>query len=160
MRRSVFVLLAAGCVVIAFGAHQWRQAQQQEAAFSAQYLSIAQEAPDRLLTLFEAAIPVCMPSASHRLLGDVQVHNLAAESLLKSGVLMAEGKSAEQSSDELIPWITKTGETLTRVQKTAFVDLLEAGLSKQEVMLCVMSRIKGQLNDRLDVKAMAWPLRV
>jgi hypothetical protein len=89
MRSVVFVLIAAGCVVPAFGAYKWRPVQQQEAAFSAQYLSIAQEAPDRLLTLFEAAIPVCMPSASPPLLKDIQVATLAAEAMLKSGTLMA-----------------------------------------------------------------------
>jgi hypothetical protein len=130
-----------------------------ENSFPAQYLSLSRRAPGHLSAFIASALPGCLPSGVRPLLSDGDVADLAVKIYFKSGVLMAEGKSEEQSSGELIPVIMKQAEPLSERQKERFLSLLNGGLTARETIFCVTSSIKESLAARIDVKASGWDLR-
>jgi len=87
------------------------------------------------------------------------IADLAAKTFFRSGVLMAEGKNAEQSAEEFIPWIIKQAEPLNSVQKNAYLALIKGELTTPDVILCVHSSIKTSIDERIDLKAAVWDIR-
>lgn len=87
------------------------------------------------------------------------VAELVARTLLRSGVLMAEGKTSEQSAEEFIPWILKQAASLEPVQKETYLALVKGELSGSEAILCVNSSIWASIGKRIDLKARAWDIR-
>lgn len=127
--------------------------------FSEKYLALSRRAPEQLNALIASALPDCIPSGIRPSLSDRVVADLAIKTYFKTGVLMAEGKSEEQSSEEFIPWILEEAKPLSESQKEGYRRLLSGGLTARETIFCVNSSIKEAFATRIDVKASGWALR-
>jgi len=127
--------------------------------YAREYLLMAQRAPDRLQELISAALPGCLDLAARPFVADTAVADLATKTLFKSGILMVEGKTTEQSSGEVVPYILDHARSLSPAQKTNFADLMKSGQFGPDTLLCVYSSVKAAHATRVDMKAIAWDLR-
>lgn len=127
--------------------------------FPEHYLALLRRAPDQLNAIIASALPDCIPSDIRPSLSDRGVADLAVKTYFKSGILMAEGKTEEQSSEEFIRWILEEAKSLSESQKDGYRRLLNGGLTSRETIFCVVSSIKEALATRIDVEASGWDLR-
>ena len=74
--------------------------------------------------------------------------------------LMAENKSPEQMSGELISFVIKETEGLSAKQQENFIALTNNGLRDRYTLLCVMSVIKMSIDQGLDIAVADWQLRL
>ncbi|WP_105416444.1 hypothetical protein [Neorhizobium sp. T25_27] len=155
------IAAAVGSVAITgtFGAYTALSPVTQDNDFSDRYLQLARNAPDLLARVIAATLPNCLTEAARGPLNDAMVGGLATKTYFKSGIFMAEGKSAEQSADEFIPWITKQAEPLNAAQREAYLTLINGELTSPNVVLCVNSAIKSAITEKIDLKAGVWNLR-
>lgn len=120
--------------------------------FSTRYRRLAEQSPDRLIGLLQSALPQCLPANARPLVQDTAVAELAAKTLFRSGLVMAEGKSAEQGASELIPWLSGQAKSLTGEQRDAYLDLLKTGLNRPETTVCVLSAARSTPGSGLGVE--------
>ncbi len=157
-----FILAAAiGSVAITgmFGAYSTLSSTTSDSDFSIQYLQLASSNPDLLTMEIANNLPNCLSELARGLLDDSMVADLATKTLFKSGILIAEGKSAEQSAKEFIPWITEQAKPLNSLQKETYLKLIRGELLRPNVALCVISSVKAAIGEKIDLKAVAWDLR-
>lgn len=156
MRLLIPIIAAVAALSGAFGIYSttaWRS----DGGFREHYLALARHAPDRLSGLIASALPSCIPDAARTLASDDEIADLTVKTYFKSGVLMAEGKTAEQSAEEFIPWILKQVEPLSTAQKEKYLKL--ARLNTETSILCVYTSVEASLSERIDTKASSWDLR-
>lgn len=131
-----------------------------EDPYSRDYLLVAQRAPDTLLSLISAALPACLSDSARSYLSEVVVADLAAKTLFKSGVLMAEGRTAEERSNELRTYVLDESRALSPTQSATYLSLLKGKLLGPDKMLCVYSAVRASYERRIDLKAISWDLRI
>ncbi|SCX31045.1 hypothetical protein DSM25558_5110 [Agrobacterium sp. DSM 25558] len=157
------LIFAAAITLVAitgiFGAYSTLPSKTTDNDFSNHYLQLARNSPDLLGKVIKSTLPNCLTDAARVLLDDQMIADLATKTFFKSGVLMAEGKKAEQSAKEFIPWIVKQAEPLGPVQKKTYLALVKGELTSPDVILCVHSSIKTLIDKRIDLKASVWDIR-
>ena len=158
MRIILLAVSVASAVAGALAIHAI-SANNTEDPYAREYLLMAQRAPDQLQELILAALPGCLDLAARLFVADNTVAELATKTLFKSGILMVEGKTAEQSSREVVPYILHHARALSPAQKTNFADLMKSGQFGPDTLLCVYSSVKAAHATRVDMKAIAWDLR-
>lgn len=151
---TAVALIAAGGV----GGHYVTSAEKLDNGFSQKYLSLVNSNPDEISRYISASMTNCLPPVARTYVGDPVVNDLATKTFLKSIVLMAEGKSPEQSSTEFIPWIIKQAEGASKQQQQDYISLAKNGLTNPDTMSCVMFTVKQSIDQRIDIAA-GWDLR-
>lgn len=142
-----------------FGAYSYLPSKTADDDFPAQYVRLARATPDELITMIATTLPQCLTREAQAALDDPVLADFAAKTFFKSGLLMAEGKSAEQASEEFIPWLTEHSKALNPAQKEIYADLVKTKLNTSDVMLCLYSAIRTSIANRIDLKAKIWELR-
>ncbi|WP_428426531.1 hypothetical protein [Pararhizobium sp.] len=153
---ATIVLIAGGGI----GAHYAISPDISDDTFPARFLSAAHRDPDTIARHIAGIMPSCLPENAHMYVTDPAVLNLGAKTFMKSMTLMAENRSPERTSSELISFIIKEAEGLSAQQQQSFIALTkdESGFHDRDTMLCVMSAIKTSIDQRIDVTA-EWDLR-
>jgi hypothetical protein len=158
MRIILLAVLVASAVAGALAIHA-ASTKDTVDPYAREYLLMAQRAPDQLQELISAALPGCLDVAARPYIADTAVADLATKTLFKSGILMVEGKTAEQSSGEVVPYILYHARSFSPAQKRDFADLMKNGQFGPDTLLCVYSSVRAARAGRVDMKAIAWDLR-
>jgi hypothetical protein len=158
--RTVFVAASIAAAVAGTLTIQALLSEGDEDRYSSDYLLVAQRAPDKLLSVISAALPTCLSESARPYLSDVVVADLAAKTLFKSGVLMAEGRTAEARSNELRTYVLDESGAMSPTQRATYLTLLKAELLGPDKMLCVYSAVRVSYERRVDLKAISWDLRI
>lgn len=157
----LFSAVATISIVITgiLGAYSYLPSKTADEDFPAQYVRLAQATPEELTTMIATTLPKCLTREAQVALDDPILMDFTAKTFFKSGLLMAEGKSAEQASEEFMPWLTEHSKALTSAQKETYADLVKTKLNTSDVMLCLYSAIRTSIANRIDLKAKIWALR-
>ncbi|MFK3691964.1 hypothetical protein ACI2J4_17060 [Agrobacterium tumefaciens] len=158
MRIILFGSIAFAAIA-ALGANFFSSSTTSANEFSVRYLQLARINPQTLTSLISTSLPNCLGEAARRELHDTAVADLATKTYFRSGVLMAEGKSADESANELIFWIIQESKSLNNFQKQAYIRLSKGGLMTKGAILCVHSQIRAAMDERINLKAFTWNFR-
>jgi hypothetical protein len=158
--RTVFVAASIAAAIAGTLTTQALFTEGAEDRYSRDYLLVAQRAPDTLLSVISASLPACLSESARPYLSEVIVADLAAKTLFKSGVLMAEGRTAEDRSNELRTYVLGESGALSPTQRATYLSLLKGELLGPDKMLCVYSAVRASYERRVDLKAISWDLRI
>jgi hypothetical protein len=158
MRLILVTAIASVAAVGIFQVYSTQPSDGPDNNYPGQYLRLAKNAPDLLSTIIRGAIPLCISETAQTLIKDDKIAELATQTYFKSGVLMSEERSLEESAEEMVPWIIKQAEPFNNTQKNNFVALLQE-LRTADAMYCVSYAVKKMIDVRLDVRVMTWELR-
>jgi hypothetical protein len=103
--------------------------------FSSDFLLMTHQSPDQLLQLITIALPACLDDDARRYITDSGVFELATKTLFKSGVLMAERKSADASSKEMVSYILEQSKSLNAAQKANYLSLMKSDLNGSDITM-------------------------
>jgi hypothetical protein len=124
-----------------------------------EYLLMAKRAPDQLQKLIAAVLPACLSDTARPYITDRGVADLVARTLLRSGTLMAAGKTSVQSSEGIVPYILEHARSLSPAQRATYVNLMKGGHVGPDTLLCVYSSLKTASAGHVQFKSVTRDLR-
>lgn len=157
-------MLRVTAAVLIIGLGGWygyaRMSDGEEAEFTKRYLAMASANPDDLQRHFAAVIPDCLPQTSRVHLKTQRVKDLTTLTFMKSATLTAEGKSPEEASSVLIPYLIKLGEQMPEDDQQSYIAIVNNGGLQGRTLVCVVLALKTSIyQSDVGGDAEKWQLR-
>ncbi|SCX32452.1 hypothetical protein DSM25558_5468 [Agrobacterium sp. DSM 25558] len=126
--------------------------------FSSYYIATMEKHPDLVSKHVGETWQSCLPSNDQVNPVTQPVRSLVADTIARSMLFIAQEKTPEEASRELVPWILERSKLLSAAEKDSFLALARK-VNNVDIQLCVMSSLQSSAGFRLNSSIAGWELR-
>ncbi|WP_320201855.1 hypothetical protein RMR16_024340 (plasmid) [Agrobacterium sp. rho-13.3] len=152
-----FALIVAVLFVVG-GAGAYFTSKETSPAFSSHYIAMMKTHPAVVSKHVGETWQSCLPSNDQVDSVTQPVKSLVADTIARSMLFMAQEKTSEEASRELVPWILERSKPLSSAEKDSFLALARK-VNNVDVQVCVMSSLQSSTDFRLNSSIAEWELR-